>query len=218
MKRPIIYKFLQPEPKIENKGFSSLTWSKNFRRLHRRHKIMRSAGANDVQTESTNLNGYESGDDDIELQQIIFYSAQFHSGKNSKSSSNHSVGKTPVEIEYFVIPNSLNLIKSTTTKGESSRTFCVICENDIHEMIAMKCIASDCKGILDLDSIMPVDFLMRVRDAIRLTEVLASSIFIDFPFMDCMGTLVDDLREYPIKACSECWRIFYFNCKSLHLG
>uniref|UniRef100_M1CU40 Uncharacterized protein n=1 Tax=Solanum tuberosum TaxID=4113 RepID=M1CU40_SOLTU len=121
-----------------------------------------------------NRNGYESGDDDIELQQILFYSAQFHSGKKINK--------------------------------------------DIHEMIAMKCPASDCKGILDLDSIMSVDFLMRVRDAIRLTEVLVSSIFIDCLFMDCMGTLVDDLREYPIRSCPECWRIFCVNCKSLYLG
>ncbi|WMV32315.1 hypothetical protein MTR67_025700 [Solanum verrucosum] len=65
---------------------------------------------------------------------------------------------------------------------------------------------------------MPVDFLMRVRDAIRLTEVLASPIVIDCPFMDCMGTLVDDLREYPIWSCPECWRLFCINCKCLDLG
>uniref|UniRef100_M1DYX6 RING-type domain-containing protein n=1 Tax=Solanum tuberosum TaxID=4113 RepID=M1DYX6_SOLTU len=159
-----------------------------------------------------NRNGYESGDIDIDLQQILFYSAQFHSGKNLELSSNYGVGKTPVEIEYFVIPNSLNLKKSTSKKGESSYTFCEICKNvfplpnkmmqgtncnhryceeciqnyigkkinkDIHEIISKKCPASDCNGILDIDSIMPVDFLMRVRDTIRLTEVLASPIVID---------------------------------------
>ncbi|WMV32351.1 hypothetical protein MTR67_025736 [Solanum verrucosum] len=89
---------------------------------------------------------------------------------------------------------------------------------DIHEIISKKCPASDCNGILDIDSIMPVDFLMRVRDAIRLTEVLATPIVIDCPFMDCMGTLVDDLRECPIRACLECWRLFFVNCKCLHLG
>uniref|UniRef100_M1DVY1 Uncharacterized protein n=1 Tax=Solanum tuberosum TaxID=4113 RepID=M1DVY1_SOLTU len=73
-----------------------------------------------------NKNINESGDNDIELQQILFYSAQFHS---------------------------------------------------------------------DIDSIMRVDFLMRVRDAIQLMEVPASPIVIDCPFMDCMGTLVDDLRD-----------------------
>ncbi|WMV32352.1 hypothetical protein MTR67_025737 [Solanum verrucosum] len=49
-------------------------------------------------------------------------------------------------------------------------------------------------------------------------EVLASPIVIDYPFMDCMGTLVDDLREYPIRACPECCRLFCVNCKCLHLG
>ncbi|KAG5615356.1 hypothetical protein H5410_015180 [Solanum commersonii] len=29
-----------------------------------------------------NDNGYKSEDDDIKLQQILFYSSQFHSGKN----------------------------------------------------------------------------------------------------------------------------------------
>ncbi|WMV32318.1 hypothetical protein MTR67_025703 [Solanum verrucosum] len=64
-----------------------------------------------------NKDGYESGDDDIEVQQILFYSAQFHLGKKINK--------------------------------------------DIHEMISMKHPASDCNGILDIDSIMPVNFLMR---------------------------------------------------------
>ncbi|WMV32308.1 hypothetical protein MTR67_025693 [Solanum verrucosum] len=110
-----------------------------------------------------NKNGYESGDNDMELQQILFYAAQFHLGKNLESSPNHGVAIKPVEIEYSVIPNSLNLKKN-------------------------------------IDSIMPVDFLMRVRYVIRLTKVLASAIVIDRPFMDCMVTLVDDLREYPIRG------------------
>ncbi|XP_049346822.1 uncharacterized protein LOC125811378, partial [Solanum verrucosum] len=204
-----------------------------------------------VITITENKNGYESGYIDIDMQQILFYSAEFHLGKNLESSSNHGVGKTPVESEYFVIPNSLNLKKSTSKKGESSCTFCEICKKvfpppnkmmqstscnhryceeciqnyigkkinkDIHEIISKKCPASDCNGILDIDSIMPVDFLMRVRDAIRLTEVLTTPIVIDCPFMDCMGTLVDDLRECPIRACLECWRLFFVNCKCLHLG
>ncbi|WMV32321.1 hypothetical protein MTR67_025706 [Solanum verrucosum] len=75
-----------------------------------------------------NRNGYESGDIDIDLQQILFYSAQFHS---------------------------------------------------------------------DIDSIMPVDFLMRVRDDIQLTEVLALPIVIDCPFMDCMRSLYGDTAQAP---------------------
>ncbi|KAG5598767.1 hypothetical protein H5410_030137 [Solanum commersonii] len=85
-------------------------------------------------------------------------------------------------------------------------------------MISMKHPTFDCNGILDINSIMSVDFLMRVRDAIRLTDVLASPIVIDCPFIDCMGTLVDDLREFLIRACRECWKIFCVNCKCLHLG
>uniref|UniRef100_M1DP66 Zinc finger, RING-type; Zinc finger, C6HC-type n=1 Tax=Solanum tuberosum TaxID=4113 RepID=M1DP66_SOLTU len=88
---------------------------------------------------------------------------------------------------------------------------------DIYEMISIKCPASDCNGIVDIDSIMPIDILMPVRDAFRLMEVLASPIVIDFPFMDCMGTLVDDLREYPIRACPGS-RLFCVNCKCLRLG
>ncbi|KAH0709179.1 hypothetical protein KY284_010606 [Solanum tuberosum] len=148
MKLPIISQFLHLNPKIENKGCSSSRWSKHFRRLHRRHKIQKSVGANDVEMESTNLqivnsnqveieskdfqivnsnqiemestdlqilnssevevdptslnsdviaiiknnNGYESGDEDIELRKILFYSTQLHSGKNLESSSTHDVG------------------------------------------------------------------------------------------------------------------------------
>ncbi|WMV32337.1 hypothetical protein MTR67_025722 [Solanum verrucosum] len=76
-----------------------------------------------------NNNGYESGDDDIELQKFLFYSAQFHSGKNLESSSNNGVGKKPIEIEYYVILDSLNLKNSITKKEESSCTFCEICTN-----------------------------------------------------------------------------------------
>ncbi|XP_049397173.1 uncharacterized protein LOC125861283 [Solanum stenotomum] len=304
MKRPIITKFLQPKTKIENKGCSSSRWSKNFRRLHRRHKIQRSVGANDVEMESTNLqivnfnqvemettdlqiinsnqvemesidlqilnsnevevdptslnsdvisitennNGYKSGDDDIELQNILFYSAQFHFGKNLESSSNHGIGKKPMKIEYFVIPDSLNLKNSITQKGESSCIFCEICEdafslsntmmwgtncnhryceecihnyigkkiNEVIHEVAIRCPASDCKEILDIDLIMPVDFLIRVRDASRLIKVLALPLVIDCPYMDCMGKLIDDQQGYPIRACPECWKLFCVNCKSLH--
>ncbi|KAH0710828.1 hypothetical protein KY290_010473 [Solanum tuberosum] len=306
MKRPIISKFLQLKPKIENKGCSSSRWSKNFRRLHRRHKIQRSTGANDAEMESTNLqivnsnqvemestdlqianpnqvemestdlqildssevevdptslnsdviaitennNGYKSGDDDIELQTILFYSAQFHSGKNLESSSNHGVGKKPMEIDYSVIPDSLNLKNSITEKGESSCTFCEICKdvfplpntmmwgtncnhrycvecihnyigkkiNEVIHEVSIRCPASDCKEILDINLIMPIDFLIRVRDASRLMKVLASPLVIDCPYMDCMGKLIDDQQGYPIRACPKCWKIFCVNCKSLHFG
>lgn len=67
-------------------------------------------------------------------------------------------------------------------------------------------------GILDNNSIMPVDFLLRLMD------VLASLREIHWPFMDYMGTLVDDLKEYFIRECQECWRIYSVNCKCLNLG
>ncbi|KAG5598772.1 hypothetical protein H5410_030142 [Solanum commersonii] len=142
-----------------------------------------------------NNNGYESRDDDIELQKFLFYSAQFHSDKNLESSSNNGVGKKPIEIEYYV--KKLN--------------------KDIHE-VSIKCPASDCEEILDIDSIMPIDFLIQVRDVNRLTEVLPSPLIIDFPFVDCIGKLIDDQRGYPIRACPECWKSFCVNCKSLHFG
>ncbi|KAG5615357.1 hypothetical protein H5410_015181 [Solanum commersonii] len=123
-------------------------------------------------------------------------------------------------MEYSVIPYSLNLENSTSKNWESSCSFCEICENafplpntcmqgsncnhryceeyiqnyvgapmpqkydggcipftiDFHE-ISIKCLVSGYKGILDLNSIMSIDFLMRC------------------PVMDCMGTLVDDMRD-----------------------
>uniref|UniRef100_M1E0M5 Zinc finger, RING-type; Zinc finger, C6HC-type n=1 Tax=Solanum tuberosum TaxID=4113 RepID=M1E0M5_SOLTU len=88
---------------------------------------------------------------------------------------------------------------------------------DIRE-VALKCPTSDCKEILDIDSIMPIDFLIQVRDVNRLTEVLPSSLVIDCPFMDCMRKHIDDQREYPIRACPKCWKLFCVNYKSLHFG
>lgn len=40
-----------------------------------------------------NKNGYASGDNDIEIQNILFYSTQFHLDKNLESSHDHGVGK-----------------------------------------------------------------------------------------------------------------------------
>ena len=65
---------------------------------------MRILNSNEVEVDSTSFSsdfiaiteynhGYKSVDDDIELQNILFYSAQFHSGKNLESSSNYGVGK-----------------------------------------------------------------------------------------------------------------------------
>lgn len=286
MKRHIKSKFLQPKPKIEN---SSCRWFKKLRRLHRRHKSKKPAGASGVEMEPTNLqnlnsnevetesrdlqilnasevetdgpalnsdvivigdnekeNDYKSEDDDIELQQILFYSAQFHSGKKLESISNKASGKKVVETKHSVI----NLENSIREKGESSCTFCEICEDafpqpntliqgtncdhhyceeciqnyigkeinkDINNVL-MKCPVSDCMGILDLESIVPVEFLNRVGDAFRETQVLASPMVVDCPFMDCTGTFVDDKRAYPIRACPKCWRIFCIKCRALHLG
>ncbi|TMW80207.1 hypothetical protein EJD97_022791 [Solanum chilense] len=138
-------------------------------------------------------NGYKSRDDDIELQNIIFYSAQFHSGKNLESSSNCGVGKKPIEIKYSVVPDSPNLKKNINQEGESSCTFCENCEDvfslsnimmwdtncnyryceecihnyigknvdEVNHEVAIRCPTSDCKEILDINLIMPVDFFIR---------------------------------------------------------
>ncbi|KAG5598764.1 hypothetical protein H5410_030134, partial [Solanum commersonii] len=167
----------------------------------------------DVTSIIENKNIYESRDNGIELQQILFYSTQFHSGKNLESSSNHGVWKKPLEIEYYGTNCNHRYCEECIQNYIGKKI-----NKDIHEMVSMKFPASDCNGILDIDSIMPVDFLMQVRDDIQLMEVLASPIVIDYHFMDCIGTLVVDLREYPIRACPECWRLFCVNCKCLHLG
>lgn len=200
-----------------------------------------------------NNNNYVSEDDDIELQQILFYSAQFHSGKNLESISNNVADMEIEEMKHHVIYGSINLEDSTCEKGESSYTFwefCEICENkfplpnnlmqgtncyhyycveciqnyvgkkinkDIYELI-VKCPASNCDGILDLKSIMPSDYLSRVENAFQEIEALASSTVVDCPFMDCTGTLMDDKKGYPIRACPKCWRIFCIKCRDLHLG
>ena len=77
----------------------------------------------------------------------------------------------------------------------------------IHE-VAIRCPPSDCKEILDINLIMLVDFLIRVRDVSRLIKILAFSQFIDCPYMDCMGKLIDDQQGYPIRACPKCWKHF----------
>lgn len=50
-----------------------------------------------------------------------------------------------------------------------------------------------------------------IKDVIRLTEAMASSIVIYYPFMGFIGTMVDDLREYPITAYLECLTLFWVN-------
>ncbi|WMV32297.1 hypothetical protein MTR67_025682 [Solanum verrucosum] len=158
-----------------------------------------------------NNNGYKSGDDDIELQKFLFYSAQFHSGKNLKSSSNNS--EKPIEVEYSVILDSLNLKNCITEKGESSCTFCEICKNvfSLPNTIMWGTICNHryCEECIQ-------NYI--VRDVNRLTNVLPLPLIIDCPFMDCMGKLIDNQRGYPIRACPKCWKLFCVNCKSLHFG
>lgn len=87
---------------------------------------------------------------------------------------------------------------------------------DINELI-VKCLASYCDGILNLKSIMPSDYFIRVKDAFLEMQALASSTIIDCPFMDCTETLMDDKKVYLIRACPKCWRIFCVKCRDLHL-
>lgn len=89
-------------------------------------------------------------------------------------------------------------------------------DEDIKEV---KCPVSSCKRILDIESLMPGDFLNRVEDAIRETEVLASPLVIECPFLDCTGVLIDDKKKFLIRACPKCWRIFCVRCRdSWHMG
>lgn len=88
---------------------------------------------------------------------------------------------------------------------------------DIQE-VSRKCHAFVCEEILDIGSIMPIDFLIQVRDANWPTKVPTSPLIIDCPFMDCMCKLIDDHQKYPIRACLECWKLLDVNCKCSHFG
>ncbi|XP_060203100.1 uncharacterized protein LOC132631546 [Lycium barbarum] len=221
-------------------------WSKNSRSRRRRRKFQKPAGArkesDSLKDDNNNNNNiasvtYDEDEDDIDLQQILFYSAQFHSGKKLGPCSDKAAGKKVLEPQYSVIYGSISKVNSIHERGESSCTYCEICgdakppntliqgsscrhyyckecirnyiaekiDEDINEV---KCPVKNCKRILDVESLMPKDFLVRVEDAIRETEVLASPCVIECPFLDCIGELVDDKKGFLIRACPECRRIF----------
>ncbi|PHT60776.1 hypothetical protein T459_15834 [Capsicum annuum] len=149
--------------------------------------------------------------DDMQLQQILFYSAQFHSGKNLESSSSNAADVFP--------PNTL-------IQGNSCQhLYCIECiqkyiakkiNDDIHEV---KCPIVNCKRTVDLELLLPYDVLDRVENANREAKVLASSYIMDCPFEDCTGNLVDDGKGYLIRACPNCWRIFCVRCRAAwHCG
>ncbi|KAG5615361.1 hypothetical protein H5410_015185 [Solanum commersonii] len=142
---------------MENKSCSSSRWSKNFGGLHRRNKINKSFGANDVEMESTYLQ--------------IINSDQVRIWNNSL------IMIKTVEIEYSIIPDSLNLENNTTKNGEFSCSFFEICENTFPlqntQMQGNNCNHRYCEECIQ-------------------------------NYIDCTGTLVDDLRGYPIRECFEC--------------
>lgn len=233
-KRYIMSQFLQqPKRKTENE---SSRMSKNLR--------SRQGGAGEIEMETMEFQIFDSDEEtDIQLQQILFYSAQFHSGKKLESGSNQAAGKKVLEMCY-----SISKVNSILEKGDFSCTCCVICDDakppntlkrgssclhyyceecirvyigkKINENInQVKCPVSNCENILDLKSLMPKDFLVRVEDAIREAQVLASPQEIGCPFGDCKGKLVDDKKRFLIRACPECWRIFCVMCRgSWHAG
>ncbi|PHT44412.1 hypothetical protein CQW23_13570 [Capsicum baccatum] len=181
--------------------------------------------------------------DDMQLQQILFYSAQFHSGKNLESSSSNAASKKIVELPHsFFFYGSIGKLNSIRVEGESSCTFCDICEDVfppntliqgnscqnlyckecIQKYIAkkinyhiheVKCPIVNCKEIVDLE-LLPYDVLDRVENANREAKVLAL-----LYIMDWIGKLVDDGRGYLIRACPNCWRIFCVRCQAAwHCG
>ncbi|KAF3659305.1 E3 ubiquitin-protein ligase like [Capsicum chacoense] len=181
-------------------------------------------------------------DEDIQLQQILFYSAQLHSGKNLESSSNHATGKKAVEPHYSFIYKSIEKVNGIWEKGESSCLYCDICEDAfppntliqgiscphlyceecIHKYIAkqinenieeVKCPIANCKRTMSFELLLPYDVYHRVEDANREAKVLALSYAMDCPYIDCTGKLIDDKKRYLIRACPNCWRIFCVRCQ-----
>ncbi|XP_075112209.1 uncharacterized protein LOC107799213 [Nicotiana tabacum] len=261
-----------PKRKIEDTIWAASKRLQNYRSRRRRRKYKKSAGgaSEKTETESVKNQMFDSADasdiflenfdvmcdkkddedeEDVELQQILFFSAQFHSGKNLNLGLCSKVqGKQVINTRYSVIYGSISTVNSIREKGESSCTYCEICDdakppntlirgsscrhyyceecirNYIGEKIdedikELKCPVSSCKRILDIESLMPKDFLDRVKDAIRETEVLASPLVIECPFLDCTGVLIDDKKRFLIRACPKCWRIFCVMCRdSWHMG
>ncbi|PHT44416.1 hypothetical protein CQW23_13574 [Capsicum baccatum] len=165
--------------------------------------------------------------DDIQLQQILFYSAQFHLGKNLESSSSNVAGKKIVELPHSFFYGSIGKLNSIRVEGESSCTYCDICEdvfppntliqgNSCQHLYCVECIQKyiakkinddihevkcpivNCKRTVDLELLLPYDVLDRVENANREAKVLASSYIMDCPYEDCTGNLVDDGKGYLI--------------------
>ncbi|KAM3234296.1 hypothetical protein T459_15830 [Capsicum annuum] len=198
--------------------------------------------------ENENEDDIMDDNDDIQLQQILFYSAQFHSGKNLESSSSSAAGKKIVELPHSFFYGSIGKLNSIRVEGESSCTYCDICEdvfppntliqgNSCQHLYCIECIQKyiakkinddihevkcpivNCKRTVDLELLLPYDVLDRVENANREAKVLASSYIMDCPFEDCTGNLVDDGKGYLIRACPNCWRIFCVRCRAAwHCG
>ncbi|KAK4736238.1 hypothetical protein R3W88_010499 [Solanum pinnatisectum] len=132
----------------------------------------------DVIAITENNNDYESENDDIKLQKVLFYSAHII-----------ELGETLCALceiceNAFPLPN-------TMMWGTSCNHHCF--EECIQNYIGKK-INEDIQETYKVDVNRP-------------TKVLASPLIMNCPFMDCMGKLIDDQQGYPIRACPECWRL-----------
>ncbi|KAK4706641.1 hypothetical protein R3W88_033811 [Solanum pinnatisectum] len=201
MKRPIKSKFLRPKSKMENKSFSLSRWSKNFCRLSKRQTTnLQIINSNLVEIESTdskilncsefevnptslnsnviairkNYNCYKGEDYDIDL---------YHHG--IKLVLIYRILKIymrrlKILIQKFIWENAfllLNTLMQGSNYNHRYREECI--QNYIVKIIKGK------------------------RKYIPSNYFQGLPLVIECPFMDCMGTLVDDLRGCPIRECLE---------------
>ncbi|PHT88909.1 hypothetical protein T459_11015 [Capsicum annuum] len=189
-----------------------------------------------------NEDDVKDDDDDIQLQQILFHTAQFHSVRSLESSSSNVAGKKIIELHYSFIYGSIEKLNSIREEGESSCMYCDICEDVfpsntmirgidyphlyyeecIQKHIAkkindniyeVKCPIANCKGAMDLEFLLPYVVFDRVVNANREAKVLTSPYIMDYPYEYCSGILIDDGKGYLIRACPNCWRIFCARCR-----
>ncbi|CAH9137471.1 unnamed protein product [Cuscuta epithymum] len=93
-------------------------------------------------------------------------------------------------------------------------------KEDIH---GIKCPDSDCKKNLCmefcLDSSDSKELVETWVNAKRECEALAKLCIIRCPFKDCSRTFLDDRKDFLIKACPFCWKLFCRDCEvKWHMG